>query len=124
MLSTQQPKRPTLQSQQQQQQHTNPLFQQQTRPSTVLPSKTTPPSDSSPKSQIEAMPPNKTQSPSPTIPQQAMPLYNPAVVHPVFFSDGWHKPPFPLPFNAGWSPAAAGYAFNSRQRSTNNTTKL
>ncbi|RMZ34366.1 hypothetical protein D0859_01492 [Hortaea werneckii] len=124
MLSTQQPKRPTLQPQQQQQQHTNPLFQQQTRPSTVLPSKTTPPSDSSPKSQIEAMPPNKTQSPSPTIPQQAMPLYNPAVVHPVFFSDGWHKPPFPLPFNAGWSPAAAGYAFNSRQRSTNNTTKL
>ncbi|KAI7238629.1 hypothetical protein KC330_g2493 [Hortaea werneckii] len=123
MLSSQQPKRPTLQPQQQQ--HPNPLFQQQTRPSTAYPSKATPSLDGSPKSQIEAMPPSKTQPLPPSIPpRQAMPLYNPAIVHPVFFSDGWHKPPFPLPFNAGWSPAAAGYAFNNRQRATNNTTKL
>ncbi|KAI7537794.1 hypothetical protein KC331_g10731 [Hortaea werneckii] len=122
MLSTQQSKRPTLQPLQQQ--HPNPLFQQQTRLSTTHPSKATPSLDGSPKSQIEAMPPSKTQPPSSNRPQQAMPLYNPAIVHPVFFSNGWHKPPFPLPFNAGWSPAAAGYAFNNRQRSTNNTTKL
>ncbi|RMZ18481.1 hypothetical protein D0862_00260 [Hortaea werneckii] len=121
MLSTQQPKRPMLQPQQQQ--HSSPLFQQQTRSSTAYPSKATASLDGSPKNQIEGMPPSKTQPP-PTIPQQAMPLYNPAIVHPVFFSDGWHKPPFPLPFNAGWSPAAAGYAFNNRKRATNNTTKL
>ncbi|KAI7163062.1 hypothetical protein KC349_g1621 [Hortaea werneckii] len=108
----------------QQQHHPSPLFQQQTRPSTAYPSKATPSLDGSPTSQIEAMPPIKTQPPPAIRPQQAMPLYNPAIVHPVFFSDGWHKPPFPLPFNAGWSPAAAGYAFNNRQRATNNTTKL
>ncbi|KAI7324902.1 hypothetical protein KC326_g896 [Hortaea werneckii] len=109
----------------QQQQPPSPLFQQQIRPSTAYPSTATPSLDASPKSQIEAMPPSKTQPSPPSIPsRQAMPLYNPAIVHPVFFSDGWHKPPFPLPFNAGWSPAAAGYAFNNRQRGTNNTTKL
>lgn len=60
------------------------------------------------------MPPNRThEMPHPPLQQQALPLYNPAVIHPVFFSDSWHKPPFPLPFNTAWNPVTAGYAFSN-----------
>jgi len=51
-------------------------------------------------------------------------MYNPAMVHPVFFTDGWRKPPFPLPFNAAFNPVAAGYAFANGQQRADSRTKL
>ncbi|KAH9833611.1 hypothetical protein Tdes44962_MAKER08769 [Teratosphaeria destructans] len=50
-----------------------------------------------------------------------LPMYNPALVHPVFFTDAWRKPPFPMPLNAGVSPVAAGYVFGNAK---SNMTKL
>ncbi|KAL9529061.1 hypothetical protein SMMN14_07385 [Sphaerulina musiva] len=90
----------------------NPLHhgnhQQQTRPV----------SDSAPKNQIEAMPPNTTStittastSTTPPPPHHPLPLFNPATTHPVFFMTHWRKPPFPLPLNPALSPVAAGYVF-------------
>jgi len=52
-----------------------------------------------PWNQIEAMP---SYYPS---------FYNPAIRHPVFFTNQLRKPPFPIPkiASSGWSPVAAGY---------------
>lgn len=55
---------------------------------------------------MEAMPPHP-------------PLYNPALRHPVFFTESLRKPPFPLPFSSAhsfsFSPVAAGYVLEQRR---------
>lgn len=56
---------------------------------------------------MEAMPPSQIPINQP-IPHQA---FNPATVHPVFFSEAWRKSPFPLPGTGGFSPVATGYVF-------------
>ncbi|KAF2772896.1 hypothetical protein EJ03DRAFT_173003 [Teratosphaeria nubilosa] len=110
MLPASQPHRPKLQGHQQ----PSPLYQQQTR---TLHSASSP-QLSRPTSQIEAMPPFTTPIERTNHP---LPMYNPALVHPVFFTDAWRKPPFPMPLSAGISPVAAGYVFGSAK---SNMTKL
>ncbi|WPH04535.1 Hypothetical protein R9X50_00742700 [Acrodontium crateriforme] len=89
----------------------NPGYQQQTRTSHSDLHTTQP--ASTPRNQIEAMPPN--QSPAREIRHVApnQPLYNPAMIHPVFHSETWHRPPFAVPTTAGFSPIATGYVFGN-----------
>ncbi|KAK4544396.1 hypothetical protein LTR36_004287 [Oleoguttula mirabilis] len=115
MLPALQPSRPKVHSPH----HQNPPYQQQTR--TLQSQSAEQQTAGPPRNQIEAMPPSST----PPIKQQAaMPMYNPAVTHPVFFTETWRKPPFPLPFNAGFSPVAAGYAFGNNKPRAGSPTKL
>lgn len=79
----------------QQQHQQSPLVQQQIRSIDTV---------TSPRNQIEAMPPNTTPPPLPLV-------FNPATMHPVFFMNNWRKTPFPLPINPAVSPVAAGYVF-------------
>lgn len=80
----------------------NPMHQQQTRSLTA----------NQPRNQMEAMPPN--QSPGlHTSPQSTATPFNPAIVHPVFFSQAWRKAPYPLPGTTGFSPVATGYVFGA-----------
>lgn len=103
--------------------HSNLLFQQQTRNTHAQAEEKA--ASRKPKSQIEAMPPSNASAGVPAAAQQhALPMYNPAVVHPVFFTDCWRKAPFPLPFNAGFSPVAAGYAFGDGRQRAEGMTKL
>ena len=92
------------------QQTPNPMHQQQTRTvSTSSPSK-----NLAPRNQMEAMPPSQIPI-NQTVPHQA---FNPATVHPVFFSEAWRKAPFPMPGTGGFSPVATGYVFGSRGTTT------
>ncbi|KAK5695071.1 hypothetical protein LTR17_024656 [Elasticomyces elasticus] len=112
MLTSLQPSRPKVQPPH----RPDPLFQQQIRTSH------TQAEDKVPRNQIEAMPPN-TSSPG-TAAGPALTLYNPALVHPVFFSESWRKPPFPLPINASFNPVAAGYVFGNGRPRSDSMTKL
>lgn len=98
----------------------NPLYQQQTRNLHVEP-----PAEqiASPRNQIEAMPPSKTMPEPLKIqpPPIMQPMYNPAVMHPVFMGN-FRKAPFPLPLNGSLNPVATGYVF-ARDR-VNGHTKL
>lgn len=67
------------------------------------------------------MPPNKTPMGPVAVTQ---PMYNPAMMHPVFFTTGWRKPPFPMPSNSAFSPAATGYVFGNGRVRQNSMTKL
>ncbi|KAK4494549.1 hypothetical protein PRZ48_013905 [Zasmidium cellare] len=75
---------------------------------------------SAPRNQIEAMPPSKTMpEPLKVPPYPTQPLYNPAVMHPVFMGN-FRKAPFPQPLNGGLHPVATGYVF-ARDRMNGNT---
>ncbi|KXT03196.1 hypothetical protein AC578_4748 [Pseudocercospora eumusae] len=101
MISSLQPSRPQAHSQRPQ----HPRYQQHTRSThTKFPQ---PALVTSPRNQIEAMPPSKTVPEPPRM----MPVYNPATMHPAFFSGNWRKQPFPLPINPSLSPATLGYVF-------------
>ncbi|KAK0944143.1 hypothetical protein LTR29_004275 [Friedmanniomyces endolithicus] len=100
--------------------HRVPLYQQQTRISHSQPEAKAP--ARTPASQVEAMPPNGTPRAPTAGPNLAS--YNPALMHPVFFTDGWRKPPFPLPVNAAFSPVAAGYVFGNGRSRADSMTKL
>jgi hypothetical protein len=79
----------------------SPMHQQQTRSMNA---------NNQPRNQMEAMPPH--QSPElHSSPNPAGTALNPAVVHPVFFSQAWRKAPYPLPDTTGFSPVATGYVF-------------
>lgn len=94
-----------------------PLSQQQTRASQTK--------TQSPANQIEAMPPSLTPSARQGIAAAApSPMYNPATTHPVFFTQSWRRPPFPMPFNEGISPAATGYVFRDARNRSQSMTKL
>ena len=89
----------------------DPMFQQQIRhPHTE---QSTVDLVTAPRNQLEAMPPSKAplKPVGPPIPM----VYNPATTHPVFFTNNFHRPPFPLPMDAGLSPAATGYVFAKEQ---------
>lgn len=103
----------------------NPLYQQQIR-AVITPASSERASESSPKCQIEAMPPNEKYTPAAVAAKQQAPqhVYNAAFVHPVFFTSSWRKPPFPLPINPGLSPAATGYVFGNAHCRTESKTKL
>ncbi|KAK0780653.1 hypothetical protein LTR91_011330 [Friedmanniomyces endolithicus] len=103
--------------------HRVSLYQQQTRSSHSQPdAKAT---TRSPASQVEAMPPNGTpRAPAAVGAGPNLTLYNPALMHPVFFTDCWRKPPFPLPVNAAFSPVAAGYVFGNGRPRADSMTKL
>lgn len=89
----------------------DPMFQQQLRhPHTA---QSTVDLVTAPRNQLEAMPPSKAPM-KPVGPPVPM-VYNPATTHPVFFTNNFHRPPFPLPMDAGLSPAAAGYVFAKEQ---------
>ncbi|KAK6435000.1 hypothetical protein LTR95_008814 [Oleoguttula sp. CCFEE 5521] len=110
MLPSLQPKRPQAQA--------HPVGQhtsyQQNRATTTT-------SGSRPRTQLEAMPPNNVAPRS--APGPISLAYNPAITHPVFFTNAWRKPPFSMPGSAAFSPVATGYVFGSTTtRST--TTKL
>jgi hypothetical protein len=68
------------------------------------------------------MPPHKVPGAPASSP--ALPLYNPANVHPVFFTSGWRKPPFAVPANAAFSPVATGYVFGVDAARRSSMTKL
>ncbi|QIW98891.1 hypothetical protein AMS68_004409 [Peltaster fructicola] len=74
----------------------------------------------SPRTQIEAMPPHQAPVQSPALP---LPQFNPATMHPVFFTEHWRKPPFQMPMASGFSPVATGYVFGDNKR-RNTSTKL
>jgi hypothetical protein len=84
----------------------NPMHQQQTRTAST----SSPPKILAPRNQMEAMPPSQIPI-NQSIPHQT---FNPATVHPVFFSEAWRKAPFPMPGTSGFSPVATGYVFGSR----------
>jgi hypothetical protein len=88
----------------------NPMHQQQTRTAST----SSPPKILAPRNQMEAMPPSQIPI-NQSIPHQP---FNPATVHPVFFSEAWRKAPFPMPGTSGFSPVATGYVFGSRGTST------
>ncbi|KAF2485850.1 hypothetical protein BDY17DRAFT_322659 [Neohortaea acidophila] len=90
----------------------NPLCQEQIR--------YTQSTQQQPINQIQAMPPHKTLPATADLP----PVYNAAIMHPVFFSDAWRRPPFPMPANHSFSPAATGYVFGERRARTQSMTKL
>ncbi|EGP84416.1 uncharacterized protein MYCGRDRAFT_87541 [Zymoseptoria tritici IPO323] len=73
-----------------------------------------------PRNQIEAMPPFTTPETAKAQLVSPVSTYNPATTHPVFFMNNFRKPPFPLPMNTGFSPAATGYVFG-RTRTDSNT---
>ncbi|CZT25206.1 uncharacterized protein RCC_10935 [Ramularia collo-cygni] len=83
----------------------NPQYQQQTRHFEAA----------APRTQMEAMPPNR---PPPPVTN----AYNSATMHPVFMMSNFRKAPFPLPPTHAFSPAATGYVFASHRNP--NTTKL
>jgi len=101
--------------------HSNPLFQQQTRHFHTHQADST--AANRPQNQIEAMPPSKTLTMALPDQRGLSPLYDPALTHPVFFGK-WHKPPFPMPFNNGFSPVATGYVFGDQRVRAGSTTKL
>jgi len=70
------------------------------------------------------MPPTKKSSPPATEQLSPPSMYNPAQTHPVFFTDCWRKPPFPVPFNNGFNPVATGYVFGDGRPRTGFMTKL
>ncbi|GAB7346810.1 hypothetical protein MBLNU459_g1908t1 [Dothideomycetes sp. NU459] len=81
------------------------------------------PSSNRPQSQIEAMPPyGPAQAPA----QLPPPPFNSATRHPVFFTDGLRKPPFPLPLfpAGGFHPVATGYVFDPKSFHPSSSTKL
>ncbi|GAB7335678.1 hypothetical protein MBLNU13_g07989t1 [Cladosporium sp. NU13] len=96
MFSSLQPSRPKIAGPNSQ----RPINQQQTRPLHT----------SQPRSQMEAMPPHRSPELDSSSSHAATP-FNPAVVHPVFFSQAWRKAPYPLPGTTGFSPVATGYVF-------------
>ncbi|KAL1587392.1 hypothetical protein WHR41_03913 [Cladosporium halotolerans] len=112
MISSLQPSRPKVATPQSQ----NPLHQQQTRPSSTE-------SSAAPRNQLEAMPPHQIPLDSRTPGSTAQP-FNPAMIHPVFFSGAWRKAPFPLPGPAGFSPVATGYVFGAGTARKEPLTKL
>lgn len=128
MLPTLQPNRPKLIENQDATGQTqtsprNPRFQQQIRHANQAQYMISPVVN--PKNQIEAMPPISTpKSVSAKAPELALPSYNPAILHPVFFANSWRKPPFPLPLSTGFSPVATGYVFGDTRARANSTTKL
>jgi hypothetical protein len=89
----------------------NPMHQQQTRTAST----SSPPKILAPRNQMEAMPPSQIPGINQSLPHQP---FNPATVHPVFFSEAWRKAPFPMPGTAGFSPVATGYVFGSRGTTT------
>ncbi|KAK6433827.1 hypothetical protein LTR95_009992 [Oleoguttula sp. CCFEE 5521] len=75
------------------------------------------PRSSRPQTQMEAMPPNALPVRSSSIPTTT--VYNPATMHPVFFTEAWRRPPFAVPGSAAFSPVATGYVFgDTNTRST------
>lgn len=59
---------------------------------------------------MEAMPPHQTPRHHAALTPNPQP-FNPAMVHPVFFSEAWRKAPFPVPGTGAFSPVATGYFF-------------
>lgn len=59
------------------------------------------------------MPPHRAPVERSALP---VPQFNPAVMHPVFFTPNWRKPPFQIPLTTGFSPAATGYVFGENNR--------
>ncbi|EMC91956.1 hypothetical protein BAUCODRAFT_312059 [Baudoinia panamericana UAMH 10762] len=117
MFPSHQPTRPKLPTPPTQ----NPRFQQQSRSSSS--DLGTKPESIGPRNQLEAMPPSKVPAPIAQVPSGSA-VYNPAIVHPVFFSSSWRKSPFPLPTTAAFSPAAVGYVFGDRRPRGQSMTKL
>ncbi|KAF2719084.1 hypothetical protein K431DRAFT_229400 [Polychaeton citri CBS 116435] len=122
MISSMQPSRPKVANQR----INNPQNQHQIRSSSTpsLSSNATSTITARPQSQVEAMP----QSGSPQTTRQlinpSLP-WNPASMHPVFFSENWRKSPFPMPAGAtGFSPVATGYVFGRSRQSIDVATKL
>ncbi|KAF7196711.1 hypothetical protein HII31_02081 [Pseudocercospora fuligena] len=101
MISSLQPSRPQAHSHHPH----NPQYQQQIRNTHTEVRQ--PALVTSPRNQIEAMPPSKTTPEPPRV----TPMFNPATMHPAFFSGNWRKQPFPLPINPSLSPATLGYVF-------------
>lgn len=79
-----------------------PMHQQQTRSLNT----------NQPRNQMEAMPPHQGPESHP-LSHPSGNTFNPATVHPVFFSQAWRKAPYPLPGTTGFSPVATGYVFGS-----------
>lgn len=103
----------------------NPLYQQQIR-AVATRSSSERASESPPKSRIEAMSPSAKHTPAAAAAkkQAPQPVYNPAFVHPVFFTSNWRKPPFTLPINPSFSPVATGYIFGKSHGRAERKTKL